>query len=175
MNAPGGLPLRVRIDEARRDPFEFVALRTTNLKQAVAHYEGLGMRAVDVKSGKKKVQFSINSNTIFENEDATEPDRESGSYLMAYGEREANTGVLLLPPTSKKVRDPSPPVMQFVGTPAAPAAAPGPDGVRTAFIPLGQFESQLLTGRFTGPKVGLMADEELGLVAPTSLMAPASD
>lgn len=42
--APGGLPLRVRIDESRRDPFEFVALRTSNLKQTAAHYEHLGRR-----------------------------------------------------------------------------------------------------------------------------------
>ena len=33
VNAPGGLPLRVHIDNERRDPFEFVALRASNLKR----------------------------------------------------------------------------------------------------------------------------------------------
>jgi len=37
LTAPGGLPLRVHIDESRRDPFEFVALRTSSLKSSVAH------------------------------------------------------------------------------------------------------------------------------------------
>ena len=34
--APGGIPLRVSIDESRRDPFEFVALRTTSMDKARA-------------------------------------------------------------------------------------------------------------------------------------------
>ena len=74
LTAPGGLPLRVHIDESRRDPFEFVALRTSSLKSSVAHYESLGLRKVDEKSG-RKVELSINKNTIFENSDAYEQDR----------------------------------------------------------------------------------------------------
>ena len=34
LTAPGGLPLRVSIEETRRDPFEFIALRTSDLQSA---------------------------------------------------------------------------------------------------------------------------------------------
>ena len=39
LTAPGGVPLKVRIDETRRDPFEVVALRTNNLEKTIKHYE----------------------------------------------------------------------------------------------------------------------------------------
>ncbi len=38
LTAPGGLSLRVRIDETRRDPFEFVALRVGSMDEAVKHF-----------------------------------------------------------------------------------------------------------------------------------------
>lgn len=146
LTAPGGLPMRVRLDSNRRDPFEFVALRTSNLKSAVAHYKELGMSKVDVKTAARKLEISINKNTIFENADATEPDRELGSVLMAYGDAASTTGVLLLPPKSRAKGDaatePVPPVMRFVGAPA-PAERPGPDGVLSVFTPYAEFEAGL--------------------------------
>jgi hypothetical protein len=151
LTAPGGLPLRVHIDESRRDPFEFVALRTSSLKSSVAHYESLGLRKVDEKSG-RKVELSINKNTIFENSDAYEPDREVGSILMSYGDKKAETGVLLLPPlkgaklitgSNGAAADPMPPVMSFVGAPAL-VDRPGPDGVLSVFTPIEEFEASLL-------------------------------
>lgn len=150
LTAPGGLPLRVHIDESRRDPFEFVALRTSSLKSSVAHYESLGLRKVDEKSG-RKVELSINKNTIFENSDAYEPDREVGSILMSYGDKKAETGVLLLPPlkgaklitgSNGAAADPMPPVMSFVGAPALDR--PGPDGVLSVFTPIEEFEASLV-------------------------------
>ena len=147
LTAPGGLPLRVHIDESRRDPFEFVALRTSSLKSSVAHYESLGLRKVDEKSG-RKVELSINKNTIFENSDAYEPDREVGSILMSYGDKKAETGVLLLPPlkgakliagSNGAAADPMPPVMSFVGAPdlvERPGPDLGPDGVLSVFTPI---------------------------------------
>jgi len=144
VNAPGGLPLRVHIDNERRDPFEFVALRASNLKSAVAHYEELGFVKVDEKTNMRKLEFSINKNTIFENADATEVDREVGSILMGTGDKATNTGVLLLPPDKKKTRaaaaDPMPPVMRFVGGTAL-AERPGPDGVVSIFEPPADFEA----------------------------------
>lgn len=58
--APGGLTLRVRIDETRRDPFEFIALRTADIELTTAHYTSLGMTAVDKFQGGKK--FALGGN-----------------------------------------------------------------------------------------------------------------
>jgi len=146
--APGGLPLRVRIDENRRDPFEFVALRTTDIKAAVKHYEGLGMRKLSETNNRKKLRdknsLSINSNSIFESGDALEPDRESGSVLMSYGEPSLTTGLLLLPPQKLRLDPgPMPPTLLFIGAPAEGGSLTASDGVSTAYTPADEFETSL--------------------------------
>ena len=48
----------MRIDETRRDPFEFVALRTSDLKAASSYYEALGMtRVAEEQSKRDKVMM----------------------------------------------------------------------------------------------------------------------
>ena len=53
LTAPGGLPLRVRIDESRRDPFEFVAVRVSAMGAAVEHFTRLGMAAGKPQEGRR--------------------------------------------------------------------------------------------------------------------------
>ena len=83
--APGGLPLRVAIDESRRDPFQFVALRVTDVKASKAHYESLGMRVVTESEGRRKVKlFDPESSWgSFEDKAAIEPDRYLGACVFA--------------------------------------------------------------------------------------------
>jgi len=149
--APGGLPLRVKIDETRRDPFEFVAMRTNNLEKTKKHYEALGMAVQQVETGKRKIQVSINSNSIFENTDPFEPERDKGSVLMGFDDRLTSAGVLLLPPKTRKALEPVPSAiaLNMVGAPAAPELGASPDGLRNVFVGLGDFESRLPTA---GPK-----------------------
>ena len=45
--------------------------------------------------------MNINSNTIFKDGDATEPEREVGSTLMSYGDPRLGASVLLLPPKNR--------------------------------------------------------------------------
>jgi len=107
LTAPGGLPLRVRIDETRRDPFELVALRVGKMDEAVKHYKQLGMGAAKPKKAfeiRENLGFDslLSSNTIFKESDVFDPDREVGSVLVNYGNAEQNTGLLLLPPKGRK-------------------------------------------------------------------------
>ena len=144
LTAPGGLPLRVRIDENRRDPFEFIALRTTKVADSVAYYKSLGLAKLSEETGKRKIQISINSNTIFEDRDATIPDREVGSVLMSYGDAEQTTGLLLLPP--QRSRKSLPPdanqaVLRIVGTAAGTESRTSPEGVVSEFMPESDFEA----------------------------------
>ena len=102
------------------------------------------MNTLSETSRKKFKLESINQNTIFENSDALEPEREAGSVLMTFGAAELTTGVLLLPPTKgRKALDPGfvPPTLLVVGAPAASEAAPPPgfDGVQSAFMPHADF------------------------------------
>ena len=78
--------MRVAIDESRRDPFQFVALRVTDVKASKAHYESLGMRVVTESEGRRKVKlFDPESSWGFSFEDkaAIEPDRDSGACVFA--------------------------------------------------------------------------------------------
>eukprot|EP00965_Chrysotila_dentata_P067238 2225273-Pleurochrysis_carterae.AAC.1 len=141
--APGGIPLRVRIDESRRDPFEFVAIRASNMKAAIKHYEGLGMTA-GKPSGGRKLDFA--GSTIFEDSDALEPDREVGSVLMSFGDPSSSTGILLLPPKSRKALAlPAPLRLRAVAN-TSPAQAPdvkSPDGLGIVFTTPEAYEASV--------------------------------
>lgn len=145
--APGGLPLRVRIDESRRDPFEFVALRTTDVSKARRYYESLGMKTVGETEARRKVKFGAGSYGIaMVNADATDPDREPGALEMSFGDPALTTGLLLLPPKRRNANLMlgSPPAeLRLVGQ--APAAAAGalrsPDGLLSNFVETKAFEA----------------------------------
>lgn len=144
LQAPGGIPLRVKIDETRRDPFEFVALRCNNLDRTTRHYEALGMH-VQQREGKRKFSASTNSNSIFENTDALEPERERGSVLLGFDDEALTTGLLLLPPKSvKKLAPvPSPIRLLVLGSAPAPELETSPDGLRNVFMGGADFEATL--------------------------------
>lgn len=60
---------------------QFIALRTSSLEKSKTYFQNLGMKVQSVKGGKRiNTKASIlTSNSIFENEDATEPEREVSS------------------------------------------------------------------------------------------------
>lgn len=149
--APGGLPMRVRIDETRRDPFEFVALRASkDLKASTAHFEDMGMSVVKVQDNSKKLQTGGSWGVSFvSGADAFEPDREQGTvqlnFLNGGGEKQASlsTGILLLPPKKKKVAYP-PMVLDVLGKqPEGVKSLVSPDGLQMNFVDLQQFEAAL--------------------------------
>ena len=144
--APGGVPLRVQIDENRRDPFQFVALRCNDLKATIKHYEAHGMAVQQVEASRKKISFSINSNSLFEDTDAFEPEREKGATLMGYDEKLDSTGLLLLPSISRaKLAQPNPDFqLSVVGSRLSNAPADvSPEGLRSVFLAEKDFEASL--------------------------------
>ena len=144
--APGGIPLRVQIDENRRDPFQFVALRCNDLKATIKHYEAHGMAVQQVEASRKKISFSINSNSLFEDTDAFEPEREKGATLMGYDEKLDSTGLLLLPSISRaKLAQPNPDFqLSVVGSRLSNAPADvSPEGLRSVFLAEKDFEASL--------------------------------
>ena len=144
--APGGIPLRVQIDENRRDPFQFVALRCNDLKATIKHYEAHGMAVQQVEASRKKISFSINSNSLFEDIDAFEPEREKGATLMGYDEKLDSTGLLLLPSISRaKLAQPNPDFqLSVVGSRLSNAPADvSPEGLRSVFLAEKDFEASL--------------------------------
>ena len=144
--APGGVPLRVQIDENRRDPFQFVALRCNDLKATIKHYEAHGMAVQQVEASRKKISFSINSNSLFEDTDAFEPEREKGATLMGYDEKLDSTGLLLLPSISRaKLAQPNPDLqLSVVGSRLSNAPADvSPEGLRSVFLAEKDFEASL--------------------------------
>ena len=144
--APGGIPLRVQIDENRRDPFQFVALRCNDLKATIKHYEAHGMAVQQVEASRKKISFSINSNSLFEDTDAFEPEREKGATLMGYGEKLDSTGLLLLPSISRaKLAQPNPDFQLSVVGSRLSNAPPdvSPEGLRSVFVAEKDFEAAL--------------------------------
>ena len=144
--APGGVPLRVQIDENRRDPFQFVALRCNDLKATIKHYEAHGMAVQQVEASRKKISFSINSNSLFEDIDAFEPEREKGATLMGYDEKLDSTGLLLLPSISRaKLAQPNPDFqLSVVGSRLSNAPADvSPEGLRSVFLAEKDFEASL--------------------------------
>lgn len=141
--APGGIPLRVRIDETRRDPFEFVAVRTNDLAKTTKHYEEQGMRLLEKKE-RKKFKLSIDSNSLFEDADAFEPEREMGAVLLGWDDAAMATGLLLLPPTSRTRLEPVPSAIQLGVVGSSPAAeVSSPDGLRSVFFSSPAFEAAL--------------------------------
>lgn len=144
--APGGIPLRVRIDETRRDPFEFVALRCNDLQATRKHYEAHGMAVQQVEASRKKISFSINSNSLYETTDAFEPEREKSAILMGFDDRQESTGLLLLPPKSRAKLEPipagSPLQLSVVGS-RLNAPEVSPDGLRSVFVSPQDFETAL--------------------------------
>ena len=137
LTAPGGLPLRVRIEDTRRDPFELVALRTADLAKATKHYEALGMRVQGETTKRGLKKLSVNMNSLYEDGDAFEPDREMGARQLGYGDPILTTSVLLLPPSSRRTLRESAGRLAVVGAPPPPdAGADGAcDGVETVFVP----------------------------------------
>ena len=148
--APGGLAVRVHVQETRRDAFEFIALRTSDLKSAVGFYESLGMTKASETTSRRKLSVTQYSRTLFENADASEPEREAGSVLMSYGETDLTTGLLLLPPKSKNAKvdiGARAPSLRLVGAPPAGAAGTSPDGLASVFTPAADFEAAVGKGR----------------------------
>jgi catechol 2,3-dioxygenase-like lactoylglutathione lyase family enzyme len=154
LTAPGGLPLRVRIDESRRDPFELVALRVSKMDEAVQHYTRLGMAAAKPKKAWEirdnlGLDSLLSSNTIFKESDVFEPDREVGSVLVNFGNAEQNTGLLLLPPKGRKplalgATGAAEPRLRVVG--ARPSQGPSvrsADGLAMLFESEEEFEATL--------------------------------
>jgi hypothetical protein len=144
--APGGIPLRVQIDENRRDPFQFVALRCNDLEATKKHYAAHGMAVQQVEASRKKISFSINSNSLYENTDAFEPEREKQATLMGYDEKLDSTGLLLLPPKSRAKLDKPNPNLQLSVVGSRLGAAPSdvsPDGLRSVFVAEKDFETAL--------------------------------
>ena len=144
--APGGIPLRVQIDENRRDPFQFVALRCNDLEATKKHYAAHGMAVQQVEASRKKISFSINSNSLYENTDAFEPEREKQSTLMGYDEKLDSTGLLLLPPKSRSKLDKPNPNLQLSVVGSKLSTAPpevSPDGLRSVFVAEKEFETAL--------------------------------
>jgi len=146
--SPGGLPLRVRIDEGRRDPFEFVALRVNNLRASIKHYEGQGMRAGKPTDLRKKISLDINANSFYEASDAMEPDRQPGAVLMSFDDPSLTTGLLLLPPLSRKRVDVGSSDLSLRVVGAAPPEANGapfasPDGIPALYMGPSEFEASI--------------------------------
>eukprot|EP00966_Prymnesium_polylepis_P001453 33252-Prymnesium_polylepis.2 len=143
------------------------------MERATAHLQGLGMRVTDVKNAKKintKASF-LTSNSIFESDDATVPEREVcaaraptththlvsdhgvnrcmslaqvGATLLSFDDPKLCTGCLLLPPRSKKkLTTPPPPTQLRVvgGLPDAGAPTVSPDGLPAAFVSAADFEA----------------------------------
>lgn len=99
-------------------------------------------------SGRKKIKITQYSNTIFENSDATIPDREPGALLMSFGDVATTTGVLLLPPKPKAPKPTAtgvPPQLTVLTGPTAepPTAAAAFDGVPNVLLPASDFEAKL--------------------------------
>lgn len=147
LTAPGGLPLRVHIDENRRDPFEFVALRTSDIKGAVKHYEGLGMQVVAEETAGTKLKLGGSYGIRRETKDAFEVDREPGAIQMSYGDPALTTGLLLLPPKKRGAKlslgSPVPYQLGVVGQEPSAAAVVSPDGFKMEYAGAEAFESRL--------------------------------
>ena len=91
---------------------------------------------------RKKLSLSLEGNSIYEASDAFEPDRQPGSILMSYGDPQDTTGLLLLPPTSRKRVDVGSSDLRLRVIGAAPSdARVSPDGMPTVFTSPSDFEA----------------------------------
>jgi len=145
MTAPGGIPLRVQIDDTRRDPFEFICVRCNNVEKTIKHYEAQGMR-VQQREGKRKLKAGTeNSNSIFERTSAFEPERDKGSVLLGFDDQAMSCGLLLSPPKARqKLAVPSVARLTVVGpTPPDAGLEVSPDGLRSVFVESASFEASL--------------------------------
>jgi hypothetical protein len=136
----------VQIDESRRDPFQFVALRCNDLEATKKHYAAHGMAVQQVEASRKKISFSINSNSLYENTDAFEPEREKQATLMGYDEKLDSTGLLLLPPKSRRKLDKPNPDLRLSVVGSRLSTAPpetSPEGLRSFFVAEKDFETAL--------------------------------
>lgn len=144
LTAPGGIPLRVQIDDTRRDPFEFVCVRCNNVEKTVKHYEAQGMRVQQREGKRKLVAGTANSNTIFERTSAFEPERDKGSVLLGFDDQAMSTGLLLVPPkTRQKLAVPSVARLTVVGPAPDEGLEVSPDGLRSVFVDSASFEKSL--------------------------------
>lgn len=176
LTAPGGLPLRVRIDETRREPFEFVALRTSNLERAAKYYEGLGMQKVATADNSKSFKLGGSYGIYQErkgSQDAFEPDRESGAVQMGFVRNgdvttaQQTTGLLLLPPKTRAgalAVDKAPPKLTLVGAAPSGIAPASPDGLVNSFVSLDAFE-QSVSGVGVGQGSSVMDDGFEGVLS----------
>jgi catechol 2,3-dioxygenase-like lactoylglutathione lyase family enzyme len=162
---PGGLPIRVKIDETRRDPFELVAIRVSDMGAAVRHYESLGMSKVDETIAGRKVQLGGSYGISFKSGNALEPEKEPGSVLMSFGDPALSTGLLLCPPKKRKAKLSlgAPPIaLTIVGKPPeAGSRLTSPDGITSEFVPLEEFEKGLGVERVVSFTSGVADSLEL--------------
>lgn len=146
LTAPGGLPLRVHIDEQRRDPFEFVGLRVSDMAAAIAHYEGLGMKKVSETDARRKFELGGSFGVRQQTGDAFEPDREPGTVQMTFGDPTLTTGLLLLPPKKRGAKlslgKVVPCELSVIGkSPTTTDTAVSPDGLKSVYVDADAFET----------------------------------
>ena len=143
--------MRVRIDETRRDPFEFIALRVSDMRSATKHWESLGMSVVSKTDNRKKFKRGGSYGLYQETGDAFDPEREADSIQMGFNiagdtkNAELSTGLLLLPP---KPRTPlalgNPPIsLTLIAKPPAEGKITSPDGLQCNYVGVEEFEAGL--------------------------------
>jgi len=124
------------------------------MDSAVKHYTSLGMVAEKPKAAFKLrenlgLDALLSSNTIFQESDVFDPDREVGSVFVSYGDAELNTGLLLLPPIGRKALSlgatgAAEPKLWVVGAnPVSGDLALSPDGLALGFESEDQFEASI--------------------------------
>jgi len=103
---PAGYKVNLYVGDARRDPFELIALRVGDIKQSAEFYKNaLGMREVPLKENSKYVDaygplygFGGLLKKEFEKEDVFTPKPPKGSKYLTYHKNENMTmGILLIP------------------------------------------------------------------------------
>jgi len=104
--SPAGYKVNLYVGEARRDPFELIALRVSDIDSASDFYQNaLGMREVELPVAEKYTDaygplygFGGLLRKEFERVDVFKPQPPKGSRYFCYGKNENMTmGVLLIP------------------------------------------------------------------------------
>jgi len=107
--SPAGYPVVLYVGEARRDPFELIALRVKDVDVTAHFYEkALGMERIPIRElGKYRSSFGPLYGLggllkkDYQKEDVFTPKPPQGSVWMTYGKNENKTmGVLLVPQNS---------------------------------------------------------------------------
>jgi len=109
---PGGLPVRFRIDDKRRDPFQWVGWRVSNLPKAVKYFEALGMKVISREKTSRIPEYKLGGTWgVYDATpyDVFEPYREAGAVRMSFGDPVDTFGLFLLGPrkASKAPKNPS--------------------------------------------------------------------